>query len=400
MILMPQKKERFLIAGLVLLYIASVLINLGYFELAGEEPRRAIISLEMLTWGSYFKPTQMGWDYYNKPVLFNWILCGFMKLTNASSEFVLRLPSFLFFLLWAFCHYRVSKRFFPKNIALLSSLFMLTSAEIFFYGLANGAEIDIFYSFIVYLQAIALFHFFLKKDWNRLYLISYFFCAIGFLTKGFPSLVFQALTLIAICHYAKSIKVLFRPAHLLGILVFFVLTGVYFFIYSQYNSPQRLLINLLNESLIKSGIGERSNKLFDKAIGYPFLLLKLVAPWSLLLLFLRKGIWREAVKNPFVRFSFLFIIYNIWVYWLTGQPKARYVYMFVPFACTILSFIYWEVSKRNSVRLNKILKYLGVVFGLVLLAIIALPFFEPVSSTLIFLMSIALIVFFILLFSN
>ncbi len=144
---MPSKKEPLLIAGLILLYILSVIINLGYFELAGEEPRRAIISLEMLASGKYFKPTQLGWDYYNKPVLFNWILCGFMTLTNSSSEFVLRLPSLLFFLAWAFCHYRLTKRFLPKNIALLSSFFMLTTAEIFFYGLANGAEIDIFYSF-------------------------------------------------------------------------------------------------------------------------------------------------------------------------------------------------------------------------------------------------------------
>lgn len=389
---MSQRKERLFIAGLLLLYIASVVVNLGYFELAGEEPRRAIISLEMLESGDYLKPTQMGWDYYNKPVLFNWILCGFIHLSSSSSEFVLRMPSFLFFLSWAFAHYWISKKFFPKHIALLSVFFMLTSAEMFFYGLANGAEIDIFYSFIVYLQAISMFHFFLKKNWNMLYLLSYFFCAVGFLTKGFPSLIFQALTLVAICHYAKSIKILWRPAHLLGVLLFLVLTGIYFFLYSQYNSPQWLRINLLNESLIKSAIGERSNKVFDKAIDYPFLLFKLVAPWALVLLFLRKSVWREALKNPFVRFSFLFIVYNIWVYWLTGQPKARYVYMFVPFACTIFSFIYLEVSKKNSFRFDKALKYLGAIFILVLAGVIALPFFQAVPSTPVVLSSIALII--------
>ena len=390
---MPQKKEQLLIAGFLLLYIASVLINLGYFELAGEEPRRAIISLEMLHAGNYFKPTQMGWDYYNKPVLFNWILCGIISLTNSSSEFVLRLPSFVFFLLWASFHYQITKNFLPKKIARLSTLFMLTSAEIFFYGLANGAEIDIFYSFLVYLQAVSIFYFFEKKNWIKLYGLSYFFCAIGFLTKGFPSLVFQMLTLVSICHYAKSIKVLFKPAHLFGILVFFTCAGIYFLQYSKYNSPQRLLINLLNESLIKSAVGERSNKLFDKAIGYPFLLFKLLAPWSLLLVFLRKSIWQEAVKNPWIRFSFLFIVYNIWVYWLTGQPKARYVYMFVPFASNILSFIYWQATKNNENRLDNILKYLGGVFVLILLGLVALPFFEPVSSFAVVVLSMLLISF-------
>ena len=390
---MPSKKEQLLIAGLIVLYILSVTINLGYFELAGEEPRRAIISLEMLKSGNYFKPTQMGWDYYNKPVLFNWILCGFMGLTNSSSEFTLRIPSLVFFLAWAFCHYGISKKFLPKNIALLSGFFMLTSADIFFYGLANGAEIDIFYSFVVYLQAISVFYFFIRKDWSKLYVISYLCCAIGFLTKGFPSLVFQVLTLVSICHYSKSIKVLWRPAHLLGIFGFFFLVGTYFFFYSKHNSPQRLLVNLLNESLIKSGVGEYSNQLFEKAVEYPFLLFKLLAPWSLLFLFFNKAIWKEAIKNPFVKFSFLFIVYNIWVYWLTGQPKARYVYMFVPFGVTILSFAYWQVSKANNFLLDKSLKYLGTIFLLILLAVLMLPFFAAVPSFLVFLLSIFLFIF-------
>jgi len=390
---MPSKKEQLLIAGLIILYILSVIINLGYFELAGEEPRRAIISLEMLKSGNYFRPTQMGWDYYNKPVLFNWILCGVMILTNSSSEFTLRIPSLLFFLAWAYCHYRITKKFLAKHIALLSSFFMLTSAEIFFYGLANGAEIDIFYSFVVYLQATSIFYYFIKKDWSKLYIISYLCCAIGFLTKGFPSLVFQVLTLASICHYSRSIKLLWRPAHLLGVFGFFFLVAVYLFFYSKYNSPQWLLINFLNESLVKSGIGEFSSQLFNKAVGYPLLVFKLMAPWSLLLLFLNKRIWKEATKNPFIRFSFLFFVYNIWVYWLTGQPKARYIYMFVPFGVTILSFVYWEVSKKSNIVLDKSLKYSGSIFSLVLLAVVALPFFAAVSSFVVVLLSILLFVF-------
>ncbi len=126
---------------------------------------------------------------------------------------------------------------------------------------------------------------------------------------------------------------------------------------------------------------------------YPFLLFKLLAPWSLLLLFLNKRIWAEATTNPLIKFSFLFIIYNIWVYWLTGQPKARYVYMFVPFAVNILSFIYWEVSKTNNFHLSKSLKYSGGIFLLILLAVLALPFFASVPSFLVVLLSILLFIF-------
>src|SRR5262245_24401704 len=84
-----------LIAGLVVLYILSALTNLGYFNLQGEEPRRALISIEMMKSGDYVLPHALGWEYYNKPPLFNWILSGFMSITGSTSEFVSRLPSLI-----------------------------------------------------------------------------------------------------------------------------------------------------------------------------------------------------------------------------------------------------------------------------------------------------------------
>ena len=104
-----------LLTGLIAFYILSVLINLGDLNLQGEEPRRAIVSIEMLESGDYIVPHALGWEYYNKPPVFNWILAGFIYLTGSTSEFVLRLPSLLFLLLWAFVHYEVSRRFFRKR---------------------------------------------------------------------------------------------------------------------------------------------------------------------------------------------------------------------------------------------------------------------------------------------
>ena len=154
---MFKGKEIYFIVGLLVLYVLAVTINLGYQQLGAEEPRRAIISIEMQESGNFIKATQMGEEYINKPVLFNWILCGMMWITGSSSEWVLRLPSLIFFLALAFFHYRISRLYFPPPYALLSSLFVLTSLEIFFYGLMKGAEIDVFYSLVVYLQALSMF---------------------------------------------------------------------------------------------------------------------------------------------------------------------------------------------------------------------------------------------------
>jgi len=372
-----------LIAGLVVLYVLSVLINLGHLNLMGEEPRRAIISIEMLQSGEFVVPHALGWEYYNKPPLFNWILAGFMYLIGSESEFVARLPSLLFLLIWGFCHYKVCRKWFSKKLSILSTFFLLTSADIFFYGLSNGAEIDIFYSLIVYLQAISMFWFYEQKKWGLLFILSWFFCGIGFLTKGLPSLVFQLLTLGALAVHARSIGIFYKKQLLAGIVLFVLITGSFFYIYSKNNDPSVLLLNIINESLKKSAVGEESVGKLSKVFFYPLLFFKLLAPWSLILLVLLKKQKFNLFENPLVKFSLLFIVLNIGVYWITGVAKLRYIYMFVPFAMNVIVVIYEQFEKANPGILNKYLRYTAFIFLFVLGVVLVLPFFFKLNLWLI-----------------
>jgi hypothetical protein len=381
--LLKEKKDWVYVIGLAVFYILSVVVNLGHLELAGEEPRRAVISIEMLDSGNYIQPTLLGLDYYNKPPLFNWILSFFIWLTGSASAFVLRLPSLIFYLLMAIVHYQFAKRFFSRGIAALSAIFIITCGDVYFYGLANGAEIDIFYGFIVYLQAICIFWFYEQRNYLLLFLTSYLFCAIGFLTKGFPSILFQVLTLSALSVYARSLKVLLNWKHLFGLLVFIGVLAGYFFLYSQYNYPFRYLTNLLNEAFIKSAVGERASRLPEKAAFYPILFLKMLVPWTLLLLLLFTSVRFQFRQNPLVWFSILFIVFNLWVYWFTGQPKIRYVYMFLPFACTILAYIYQRFTEERPDGFNKILRPFGFVFLAVAIGVGVVPFFAESSLVLV-----------------
>lgn len=357
----------------------SVLINLGYLNLRIEESRRAIISLEMVDSGNYLQPHTLGWEYYNKPPVFNWILAGFIKLTGSGSEFILRLPSLIALLILGFCHYFASRRFLPKDIAALSALFMMTSADLYFYTLSNGAEIDVFYSLVVYLQVISIFWFYEKKRYSSLFIFSWALCAVGFLTKGYPSLVFQGLTILALCIYSRSIKLLFKPQHLFGILLFFLLTGFYYYVYSQHSEVSVPLINLLKESLLKSAVGEESTGRLYKIFTYPVVLFRVLAPWCLLLLlFLIKPkirLW----DNSLVKFSVLFILLNLGVYWITGAQKTRYIIMFIPFATTIISYVYWQKEKQEPEIVDRWIKYAGIFFFLAAGGLILSPFFSEVS---------------------
>lgn len=372
-----QYRAILFIALFIGLYTASVLINFHLPQLNNEEPRRAVITLEMLHSGNYFSPTLLGWPYYNKPPVYNWLMGALFKLTGSSSEAVVRTFSFLCLLVWAILHFIISRKYVSVFVAALSSIFLVTCADIYFYGLQNGGEIDIFYALIVYLQVISLFYFGEKKQWLSFYIYSYLFCAIGFLTKGYPSLVFQLFTLLVIAVQFRSVRVLLQWQHWLGLLVWAVITGGYLYIYSLENSVRIFLVNLLNESFKKTTIGGYSENWFVKIITYPFLFIKFLLPWSLLLLLLFRKIRISFWKNPLLHFSVLFILFNISIYWLTGKPKLRYAYMFVPFCFTLLAFLYEKFQQQQPHYLQRVLKPFGYLFISCAALIMGSLFFFP-----------------------
>jgi 4-amino-4-deoxy-L-arabinose transferase-like glycosyltransferase len=382
-----------MMVGFTLLYLLSSLIHLGYFPLNGEEPRRAIVSIEMLESGNYIRPTTLGWEYYNKPPAYNWIMSFCMWLTGSTSEFSVRLPSVFFILCWGVCNYYIVRKMMPANIAALSSIFLVTTFELYFWGLNNGGEIDIFYSFIVYLQAMSIYYFSLRKRWMALYLASYLFCAIGFLTKGYPSIIFQGLTMLAFCVFSRSLRVVFRWQHLAGIALFVAVVGGYLYAYSFYSSPTKLLANLLRESFIKSAVGENSDKLLKKTISYPTLFLKILMPWALLLLLLLKKHSFRVWQNPLIRYSLLFVLFNIPVYWFTGIPKTRYIYMFIPFCMIAFAWIYYKTKEEHPALVAKVEKYMVIVFFILLAGLIAAPFIVSLNYTWLALAIAALLVY-------
>jgi len=97
--------KTFLLFVLTGFYILSVLIHLGYYPLNGDEPRRAIVAIEMRHSGNFISPTTLGWKYYNKPPLYNWIISACMFLTGSENEISVRLPSLVTILLWGTSKY-------------------------------------------------------------------------------------------------------------------------------------------------------------------------------------------------------------------------------------------------------------------------------------------------------
>lgn len=344
--------------------------------LIGDEAIRAVVSLEMMISGDYITPTLNGEIYLNKPPLFNWILIAFFRLFNANSEFWVRFPTTLFLL--AYCltiYYWIGKKL-GRQMGILASLAFLTCGRILFWDSFLGL-IDVAYSWVMFTNFMIIGHYFEKKSHLRLFLLSYFLTAAGFLLKGVPSLAFQGITLLVVFVEGKKFRSLISWNHVAGILVLLVICGTYYFLYYLRN-PEYLdnaLLKLISESTQKSLIGSGITKTVNHFFTFPFELIYHFFPWSLLIVFLfNRTIFRSLFQNRFIKFCILVFATNITVYWFSPVTYPRYLLMLVPLAFTVLLY----ASKVHALAKTRMYLIAGKIFSIIVFAIAMSAVFLPV----------------------
>lgn len=369
-----EKRNSWLFGLILSLMVVGYFYNIGLKPIRGEEPRRALVAFEMDQTGNYVMPTTHGEVYYAKPPLYNIVVMGFYKLFDSYSLWVVRTPPIVSLFLMGLVIFFFTKYYIGLQIATLVSLLYVLSADILLYFSLLG-EIDLFYTLVVYLQAIAIFHFYQKRQYLLLFLVSYFFTFVGLITKGLPSLPFQAFTLLALFIYERKFKMLFYWQHIMGILFFAALTFAYFFSYHQYSDVAPYLTKLFTESAMRTALHQGWERQVIHVFTFPLSILKIMMPGSLLLLFLiGKPVKKEIFSNELLTFSVLFVFSNIWVYWFSPDTRDRYVYMFLPFLLTILVHFYVKYHSESKWASRWFGIALGFFIALFLMVCVATPF--------------------------
>ncbi len=384
---------------ILILLLISLFLNLGIYPLFLEEPRRAVVALEMTLTGNYIVPTIMGELYFAKPPLFNWILILASKVFGSFSEFSVRFPTVISLILIGVFNYLFVRKYLNSKVAFFSSLIFITSGTIFFYFSILG-EIDIFYSLITYLSIISVIFFFTKDDLPKLYIFSFLFGSFGFLTKGFPSVVFLYGTVILVLLSGRKYKYLFSKYHLLGILIFTAIIGTYFYLYNLYHPIIDYLQFLWSESSGRTVIGEnKSLKLLMHLFTFPLKTLIALIPWSILIIFIfRKNFFTEIFSNDILKIALIVFLGNYFVYWISPGANQRYVYMLYPFLILIFTYFYFKYKDYDTVK-SKIFNIFTILFILILdLVSIGLPFLVKVPLVIIIPIGFG-IIFTLLIFS-
>jgi 4-amino-4-deoxy-L-arabinose transferase-like glycosyltransferase len=364
------------IAG-ILLMIPALLINLGKVNIfmADDEGTRAIVALEMMIRENFITPTINGEFYYNKPPLFNWILVAFYSVFGIN-EFVLRLPTVISLIGFGFTVYLFVSRELGKKAGIITAFMFVTAGRLLFWESLLG-YIDTTFSWVVY-SGIMFIHLFLKqKKFLNLFIVSYFFMAIGFMLKGLPAVVFQGITLLVAFTAFSEFKRLFSWKHLVGGLFFLIPVGTYYLAYHQYNSLENVFNTLWHESAQRTVVEKGWVLTFRHLVDFPFEMLYHYLPWTLLLVFtFRKGFWSRVFGNTFIKFNLLVAFFNILPYWSSPDVYPKYIMMLVPMFYTVFIYFYLDGVKRES-KLVRIIHIIFIVAALLLaLGNLVIPFLD------------------------
>lgn len=366
-----------------LLFIGAIALFgwLSALELRAEEPRRAVVALEMVLSGNWDSPTLNGWTYLNKPPLFNWIMALFMWISGSFSEVVVRLPSLLSFIgILVLIRHAIKNHLNDwKNAVIIVPLCVLATGEFLFLGTVNSGEIDLFFSLLVIGQVYSIFHFSQTRNWLALFVISYILAALGFLTKGLPSVLFQGITLVAWLAFSKSFKKLFTLQHIAGLLSFIVITGSVLFMYQKNGLLDDFIVKQFKESSQRFSEDQSFLKISLQMVSYPLNLMQWLLPWSILAPFwLIKQVRSSLMKKKLISFILLFTVSNLPVYWISAFPKSRYVFMFLPLLSILLIAGAMEASEKKLIpdkitRLSISTHYLTVIGAVAVVSFFFIP---------------------------
>lgn len=352
------KSEKQLLIGCLLLLIFSFFYQLGIYALFLEEPRRGLIALEMIFQDNFWVPTQTGDLYFRKPPFYNWVLIASYKLFGGYTEFATRFFSVFSHLVLSLITFFFTRKYLGNLTAVFVAMSLLLSADILMYFSTLG-EIDLFYALVTAIPIFAIYHYGEKEAYWKLFIVVYLFTAIGFLTKGLTSLPFTAITLLVYFIHKRQFKVLLRLPHFIGVALFALLVGGYFYMYSQYEDVSGWWSTLFSESADKAS-GGGVVKWLSHLVSFPVDTIKNILPAGLFVpLLFRKGVIKRLKENPLVWYCVLVFVFNFVIYWLSTDAKSRYIYPLFPIM--VIPLVYLGLNSMSK-TLEKVLKIMSIVF--------------------------------------
>lgn len=343
------------------------------------EADRTLISWEMSESGNLLIPTLLGSEILTKPPLFYIIQSVFISKFIFVNEFVARLPSAFFAIIFTLLHFIFLKKVGLKGKEAFWGTFICSSGALYFL-LGTLAEIDFIFGFFCFVSFYFLY-FYLKDSGKGSCVLSYVFAALAFLTKGPQIVVFFALGSLPFFLYDRiflrkhSLKIKeYICDNIFGVLVFLVFILTWIVLLGSQVGFDELYVQFVDE-VVNRAISEDSKKR-----GFYFYWIKsfdMIFPWSFFLvaLFLFKIFGKIKLKNSislltfeqrhFLVFNIFYLIFGTFFMSLSAGKSSRYffpLYLSLSNLC-LFSFLILKKEELMGKILNFV-KYILIAFAL------------------------------------
>ena len=316
------------------LLLLSFLVNIGVLVLIHEEPRRGIITFEMLKNHNFLQPTVLGIPYFKKPPLHEWLTSFFSLLLGGVSEISLRVPSAVSVMLTSVVIFLGVRRFFGSRVALFGSIIYPTFYVVLI-GYGSKCEPDTLFSLLITLSVLGLFYFFERGKFLAGWVVGYLFTSLALLTKGLPAVQFFYFFVLSYLFVKGELRKLFTLSHVAGFLV-----GLSpFLLWLSAVKTDQAVKTLLAEVISRAPGSVPVLKTVKNYITYPFRLAAAVFPWSLVFLYyLYKRGGGELPADRSLRVFLLAFTLDALLYWLFPGSRLRYLMPALPLLAVLLGY--------------------------------------------------------------
>lgn len=332
-------------ALIMVLLAPALLINLGLLPFIDDEAIRALVAQEMSWSGHYLTPTLHGSPYLNKPPLFNWLILAVSSITGQINPWTTRLTNVAALVAFGVVIYLVYGRIYDRRTGFLVALMVLTCGRILFWESMLGL-IDTTFSLVIFSLMMTVYFTVRAERWWWLFGATYSLCAVGFLLKGLPAVVFQGLTLISWLWWTGHLKKLWSREHALGLMILGAVLALYYGAYLADGGSKAIFGRLFEESAKRTVVENSLGQLILHLVTFPGEMMYHFLPWTLLIIyFFRRGVMHWIRQDDFLVFQSVAGIANLLIYWASPDVFPRYLLMFTPLFFSLLIRLHtWHQS--------------------------------------------------------
>jgi len=360
----------------------------GLFDtvFTGDSALYALISKNMITshdfWGMYLN----GKDWLDKPHMPFWICAASMKLLGING-FAYKLPSVLLFLTALLYTYLLAKRFYSKEIAMLSVLLLASAVHIVISNNDVRAE-AMLTAFVVG----GVYHLLRLSDRFTLkhLLLAALLSAAAIMTKGIFVLIILYSAVLGHLLFQKKMSVIFSFRWIaVFLLTILFITPELYALYTQFDMhPEKVVFGKTNVSGIKFFLWDSQfGRFFDtgpiKGKGDLFFfihtLLWAYAPWAIVGYLALGDAFRNLFKKKplteyvtFFGFTVMFIVFSV-----SRFQLPYYTNILMPFLSIMTAAFLITFQQNNMIRsvVTVTQSLYMVLYGIVI--VLLLIYFKP-----------------------